>query len=88
MLAAESGATGVFNVAGWKRVSVMELAGFIAKECGVKLKVEHLPARAGDVRDSLADISKAKRDLGYEPEYNLERGLKETVKWFKTRSLQ
>lgn len=85
VLAAESGATGVFNVAGGKRVSVMELAGIIAKECGVELKVEHLPARAGDVRDSLADVSKAKWGFGYESGYSLEKGLKETVKWFKGR---
>jgi UDP-glucose 4-epimerase len=85
LLAVESSAIGVFNIAGGKRVSVMELAGIIAKECGVELKVEHLPARAGDVRDSLADVSKAKRDFGYEPRYSLEEGLKETVKWFKDR---
>lgn len=39
-------------------------------------------ARPGDVRDSLADISRARRELGYEPEYDLDMGLEKTVEWF------
>ena len=39
------------------------------------------PTRAGDVRYSLADVTRTKRDLGYEPEVAFERGLAETVRW-------
>jgi nucleoside-diphosphate-sugar epimerase len=40
------------------------------------------PTRAGDVRDSLADISKARQLLGYEPSVSLEEGLRRTVDWY------
>ena len=44
------------------------------------------PGRAGDVRDSQADISKAKRLLGYEPTVSFEEGLARTVAWFTASS--
>jgi UDP-N-acetylglucosamine 4-epimerase len=40
------------------------------------------PPRAGDVQHSLAGINKAKNMLGYEPQYNVKRGLKESIKWY------
>ena len=45
----------------------------------------HIDARPGDVRDSLADISKAKAILGYEPTVGLEEGLRQTVEWYRTQ---
>ena len=83
VLAAESGATGVYNVAGGRRVSIMELAGIVAKACGVEPRVEHLPARVGDVRDSLADISRAREALGWSPGWTLEQGIREAAEWFR-----
>ncbi|HEY8402880.1 MAG TPA: LPS biosynthesis protein WbpP, partial [Cytophagaceae bacterium] len=41
------------------------------------------PERKGDIKHSNADISKAKQLLGYEPEYNFERGLNETIGWYR-----
>ena len=41
------------------------------------------PDRAGDIKHSNADISKAKLLLGYEPEYDFERGLSEAIEWYK-----
>ena len=41
------------------------------------------PERKGDIKHSNADISKAKQLLGYEPEYNFERGLNETIRWYR-----
>jgi UDP-glucose 4-epimerase len=43
--------------------------------------------RAGDVRDSQADIAKAKRLLGYEPTVGFEEGLRRTVEWYRSESL-
>jgi len=83
VLAAESGVTGAFNIAGGKRVSVMELAGIIARECKVELKVEHLPERVGDIRDSLADVTRAKDEFGWAPRYALNEGIREAVEWFR-----
>ena len=83
VLAAESEATGVYNVSGGKRITVKTLAEAVAKTAGTKVKVDYWPARAGDVRDSYADISHARGAFGYVPQYRLEQGLEETVSWFK-----
>ena len=40
------------------------------------------PSRAGDVRYSLADITRTRRDLGYEPAVTFEVGLRDTVRWY------
>ena len=44
--------------------------------------VQHAPTRVGDVRASLADISKARRELGYSPRYSLDEGLDRAVPWY------
>lgn len=51
---------------------------------GADLTPEHLPARAGDVRDSLADISAARDLLGYEPLVSLEEGMEQTCAWYRS----
>lgn len=83
ILAAESEAIGVFNIAGGKRISINELAKLIMKIYKKELNITHEPNRTGDIRHSLADILKAKEKFGYEPKYNLQNGLKETIKWFQ-----
>jgi len=85
ILAMESAGEGVFNVACGRRVSLNELAAKIMKITGVSITPVYEAARAGDVRDSLADISEARRELGYEPDYDLDRGLQKTVEWFRRR---
>ena len=47
------------------------------------LKTVHTEPRKGDIRHSLADISLAKKELGYKPDYTMEEGLKETIEYFK-----
>ncbi len=82
ILAAESDAVGVFNVACQKRIDLIELAGTIMDLVGTRVDPIHEPSRPGDVRDSLADISRAADAFGYAPAYTLNDGLKETVQWF------
>jgi len=48
-----------------------------------KSKILHKSPREGDIKDSLGDISMAKKYLGYNPKFNLDRGLKETINWYK-----
>ncbi len=79
---AESSSVGHFNIAGGKRISVNDLVKTIFKLAGKETKVNYGPMRIGDVKHSLADISKAKEAFGWKPEYALEQGLKETVEWF------
>ena len=78
-------AEGVFNIACGKRTSLNQLAGIIMEIVGLKAGLIHEKPRPGDIQDSLADISAARIELGYEPEYDLMSGLKETVDWFRER---
>jgi UDP-glucose 4-epimerase len=82
MLAAESKATGVFNIATGSRISINELAKLIIKISGKTSTIMHAPPRPGDIRHSLADINRAHEAFGYSPHYSLEEGLKETMDWF------
>ena len=81
LLAAESpkAAGAVVNVAGGRRISLLELLAAIAEICGTKIPPHHEPGRAGDVRDSLADLTRARDLLGYEPQVPLRDGLAHTV---------
>ena len=72
----------VFNVATNSRISLNELLATLNKIFGTNVQPIYKEARAGDVRDSQADISKAEKLLGYKPIVGLEEGLRETVKWF------
>ena len=82
VLAMESDATGVFNVATGTRISINDLAGMVMEIIGNRVDCVHEVARAGDVRDSLGDISRASAGFGYAPRYRMEEGLKETIGWF------
>ena len=73
----------VLNVATGSRISLNELFRVLRGLTGrAKLDPSYGPTRAGDVRDSQADISKARRMLGYEPLVGLEEGLRRTVDWY------
>ena len=76
----------VINVATSQEISINKLAATLAAVIGTSLPPVYTDARVGDVRHSLADISKAKRLLGYEPEVGLEEGLRRTVDWYRRQS--
>jgi UDP-N-acetylglucosamine/UDP-N-acetylgalactosamine 4-epimerase len=73
----------VFNIAVAERVSLNDLIDIIKKLTGSSIQPLYRADRPGDIRDSLADISKAKILLGYDPEYKIEKGLQLTLEWFK-----
>jgi UDP-glucose 4-epimerase len=81
LLAADSpkASGSVMNVAGGRRISLLELLEIIADLVGTKIPPRHEPGRAGDVRDSLADLGRARDLLGYEPQVSLRDGLARTV---------
>ena len=73
----------VVNIGAGVRTSVNELASSIKHRMGIDgLAPEHAPERVGEVRDSVADISRAKRLIGYEPITGLDEGLATTVDWY------
>jgi UDP-glucose 4-epimerase len=82
ILAAESPATGIFNIAGGKRITINDLVKEITAIYNKEIKATYTEQREGDIKHSLADISKAKEGFGYTPKYEMNEGLKETVKWF------
>jgi len=82
LLAMETDAVGVFNVATGQRISVNDLADMIMEITGNHVDCVHNELRAGDVRDSLGDISRAS-GFGYAPRYGMENGLAETIEWFE-----
>jgi len=73
----------VFNVATGRRISLNDLLRAMNTALGTNIKARHDAPRAGDVRDSQADISKARSVLGYEPSVKLEDGLRKTLDWFR-----
>lgn len=74
----------VCNIAYGERTSLLQLWDMIQQADGSELKANFGPNRAGDIKDSLADISKAKNLLGYNPEFSMEEGLNQTYNWFKS----
>jgi UDP-glucose 4-epimerase len=86
LLAAESAqAVGqTINVATGRQVSLNELLSILKTVTGRGgVRTEHRDARVGDVRHSLADITRARTLLGYEPRVTLEEGLRRTLDWWK-----
>ncbi|MFC2034448.1 SDR family oxidoreductase [Chloroflexota bacterium] len=81
--AAESDATGLFNISRGESITLNKLAQLIIELVGNKVEPIHQEPRIGDVKHSLADISKAKT-FGYIPKYDLRTGLIETIKWFNS----
>ena len=63
---------------------VAQDAGPLAEACGAPhIQPRHEPVRAGDVKHSLADLTRAREVLGYAPVVSLEQGLGETIEWYK-----
>jgi len=82
ILAAECDAYGTFNVAQGDRITLNDLTKLIAGITGNRSKIIREKPRTGDIKHSLADISKFGA-FGYEPKYSWEEGIRETVKSFQ-----
>jgi len=79
-----TGAAGkVYNIGCGTRISLNQLVAILERIIGRKARVEYQPARPGDVRDSQADIARAKSILDYSPQISIEAGLSKTVDWFR-----
>jgi nucleoside-diphosphate-sugar epimerase len=78
------GISGAFNLGSGTRVSINALVGDLAKLMDEAPDVRFGPPRPGDVRDSLADITKARKGLGFEPAVDLASGLREYVAWARS----
>ncbi len=82
--APSSVAGGVFNVATGRRTTLLEAYECIKRITGYTGDVNFQPERAGDVKHSLADISRSQQMLGYEVNAGLDYGLDQTIRWYRT----
>jgi UDP-glucose 4-epimerase len=82
VLACESEETGAFNIACGRSISINQLVALIGEITGKTIEAQHAAPRLGDVKHSLADISKA-RSFGYEPKGNFKDELEVTIRWFE-----
>ena len=72
-----------FNIAYGGREYLIDIYHSLTKALGVDIEPVFGPDRPGDIKHSNADISKARRLLGYAPDYDFDRGLAEAIAWYK-----
>lgn len=73
----------VYNIAGGGPITILELVGTLGEILGKRPLLNFLPPRTGDLQESWADISRARRDLGFVPRVALREGLRETIQGFE-----
>jgi UDP-glucose 4-epimerase len=73
----------VYNIGAGRRITLLDLISSLNKLLGTNVTPQHAPERAGDIRHSCADISRARRDLGYEPAVSFDEGLARTLQWYR-----
>ena len=81
---APHGAAGqAYNIAYGGREYLIDIYNDLTEALGVKMEPVFGPERAGDIKHSNADISKAREMLGYDPDWDFERGIKAAIQWYK-----
>ena len=83
-LAPAAAAGEAFNIAYGGREYLVDIYYALCEALSVSIEPIFAPDRKGDIKHSNADIGKAKRMLGYRPEYDFKRGLAEAIEWYKT----
>jgi UDP-glucose 4-epimerase len=83
--AGERGVPGrAYNIGGGSRVSINQVFDIIGRVSGRPLDVRREPAQKGDMRDTFADTSLARADLGFVPSSSLEEGIAAEYRWLST----
>ena len=72
-----------FNIGAGGRLFLIDIYNYLCKALGKDVEPNYGPPRKGDVRDSNADISKARELLGYDPEYDFEKGIALAIDWYQ-----
>ncbi len=87
MLAAQvpNAAGKVFNIGTGQMINISKLWNMVAKLAGTTAEPEYAPERSGDIRQSVADIEKSNRILGFRPRVELKTGLASTYQWYRER---
>ena len=82
-LASHEAAGEAYNIAYGGREYLIDIYHCLTEALGVDVEPDFGPDRAGDIKHSNADISKAKELLGYEPEWSFDRGIKAAIEWYR-----
>ena len=72
----------IYNLGGDNPVTLMDFISYIEKALGKEAKKNFLPMQPGDVKETFADISKAREELGFEPKTKIDEGIKIFCDWF------
>lgn len=72
----------IYNFGGDNPVKLMDFVKLIENNLGVKAKIKFLPMQPGDVKESCADVTKARKELGYNPKVRIDKGVKLFCEWF------
>ena len=83
-MASHEAAGEAFNVAYGGREYLLDIYYGLTEALGIDKEPNFGPDRAGDIKHSNADISKAKALLGYDPDWSFERGIQAAIEWYKT----
>jgi nucleoside-diphosphate-sugar epimerase len=75
---------GMYNAGNGGRITLNQSWQLLQEIEGVKIEPNYGPPRAGDVRDSQADTTRACRDLGHDPQFTFEQGMRATLDWYRT----
>jgi UDP-glucose 4-epimerase len=75
---------GVYNIGGGSRVPLLDVFELIRRVTGRELRIEHLPAQPGEMRDTGADTGRARTELAFVPAVTLEDGLRAQYEWMTT----
>lgn len=81
----ERAANETYNIEGARRVTVLEVAEGIREILGEQVRIEFVPARAGDFPGKEVSFEKARRELGWEPLVEFKEGLRRTIGWFRAK---
>jgi len=76
----------IYNLGESRTTTLKDLIVLIEKNLGKKALIEELETQPGDVSTTYADITKARRLLGYDPRFPMEEGIKRFVEWYRTEA--
>ncbi|MBI4279939.1 MAG: SDR family oxidoreductase [Armatimonadetes bacterium] len=89
LAASAAGVSGeIFNIACGRRITIMAARDAVSRALGVPVAVRHTPPRAGDIRHSQADVSRAKGVLGYDARVGFDEGIRRSVEDLRARTLR
>lgn len=77
----------IINVGGGTKITVRDLLKILEELSGKKAKIKYIASQKGDVKDTLADITKARRILNYKPLFQFKKGLEKEIEWIEKQLL-